>query len=548
MMDVRDILARLGKLKSEHLDWQSLWGECARYCLPNAAPIGDIRAKTRGTAKKMPIDTTGVDCAEKLASWLYSSTVYQGEKWFDLRASGVDIVTKQPDALLNQFLESARDAVLETINASNFIQVYQQFLRSYAIFGTGIFYSEFDGDGNLFCRNFNVFENIYVAENNLGEIDTVYREFQYTARQAVQEFGLKNVSADIQKAYASNETIDTRFTFLHAVFPRAERDKRKTDKLNKRFADVYVEIKTKKLVREGGHDTFPYCVPRFFNTGEVYGRSAAMSALPSLRAINIATYAYLEGVEFACRPMVFGNPDTLDSIEVRPGARNPLDGKESPLQLWAPQGDFKSVLEFAAMQRDQVNKLFYVDVFQYIEDRKNMTATEAQLRYDEMIQGFAPVLSNLQSEFFRKFIERIALELCRIGKISVPQTYRKNPLRNSMPAFDVIYTTRLDTKIKGVITGNMRNFIMLVGEFAMGLASAPTAAAYIDSDKYIKQIAQNCDCSNYLLEDKQIEANLEAQKKQAEQREILDKIKDIDVQNTPVQGSAMEQAMRGFMQ
>ena len=538
-MNVKDILSRLSSLKGEHLAWHGIWEDCARYCLPNAVPIGGI--KTRGTQKKMPIDTTGVDCAEKLSSWLYSSTVYQGEKWFDLRAMGVDLVTKKPDTLLNRFLEEARDAVLETINASNFIQVYQQFLRSYAIFGTGIFYSEFDSDGNLFCRNFNVFDKIYLAENNLGEIDTVFREFEYTARQAVQEFGYGNVSSEIRKAFDKDKTKDRRFSFLHAVYPRGDkfRDKRKTDKLNKAFADIYIEIKTEHVVREGGHDTFPYCCPRFFNTGEVYGRSAAMSAYPSLRAINIATYAYLKGVEFACRPMVFADSDTLDSIEIKPGAKNPLDGKEAPLQLWSPHGDVKSALEFAEMQRAQVNKLFYVDVFQYLEDRKNMTATEAQLRYDEMIQGFAPVLANLQSEFFRRFIERIALELCRIGFIQVPHAYRKHPKRNALPGFDVIYTTRLDTKIKGVITGNMRNFIMLVGEFAMGLASAPTAAAYIDADKFIKTIAQNCDCSNYLLEDKQIEANLEAQRKQAQEKAILDKIKDIDVQNTPVEGSEM---------
>lgn len=543
-MNVKDILARLNSLKSEYLAWTGIWEDCARYCLPNAVPIGGI--KTRGTRKKMPIDTTGVDCAEKLSSWLYSSTVYQGEKWFDLRARGVDFVTKQPDALLNRFLEDARDSVLETINASNFIQVYQQFLRSYAIFGTGIFYSEFDSDGNLFCRNFNVFDKIYIAENNLGEIDTVFREFEYTARQAVQEFGYANVSNDIRKAFDKEDTKDTRFPFLHAVYPRSDkfRDKRKTDKLNKAFADIYIEVKGERVVREGGHDFFPYCVPRFFNTGETYGRSAAMSALPSLRAINIATYAYLEGVEFACRPMVFAESDTLDAIDIKPGAKNPLDGKESPLQLWSPHGDVKSALDFAQMQREQVNKLFYVDVFQYLEDRKNMTATEAQLRYDEMIQGFAPVLANLQSEFFRRFIERIALELCRIGLIQVPQAYRKHPKRNALPGFEVIYTTRLDTKIKGVITGNMRNFIMLVGEFAIGLGQAPAAAAYIDADKFIKTIAQNCDCSNYLLEDKQIQANLEAQKKQAQEAAMVNKIKPIDVQNTPVEGSAMDKIGR----
>lgn len=545
MPNVEDILKRLSSIKSEHGNWTAIWEDCARYCMPNASPIGDIRAKARANKKKMPIDTTGVDCAEKLAAWLYSSTVYQGDKWFDLKSKSPDPVTQKPDSQLNAFLENARDIVLQEISTSNFIQVYQQFLRSYVIFGTALIYIEFDQFGNFSAKNFNVTDNIYISENSEGEIDTVFREFAFTARQAVEEFGYENVSSDIQKAYDKPASKDERFNFLHAVFPRERRDRRKTDRLNKPFADFYIEVNAKKIVREGGHDFCPYITSRFFNTGEIYGRSAAMSAIPSLRAINIAVYAYLEGVEFACRPMVFAPSETIEKMELKAGALNPYDSNDAQLVLWSPNGDFKSVLEFAQLQREQVQKLFYTDVFQYIEDRKNMTATEAQLRYDEMIQGFAPVLANLQSEFFKKLIERITIELCRIGKIFVPHAYRKNPKRNSIPDFEVIYTTRLDTKLKGVISGNMRNFIMLVGEFVMALAQAPTAAAYIDSDKFIKTIADNCDCSNFLLEDEQIQKNLLSQSESAAQKTIADKVKPIDLQQAPVKGSAIDLMLNG---
>lgn len=546
--NAENLLKRLAALRAEHMKWRSVWDDCARYCMPLSAPLGDIKAKSRGGKKKMPIDTTGVDCAEKLAAWLYSSTVYQGDRWFSLKAQGLDAASRQPDVLLNSFLQGIVDEVLNVISSSNFIPIYQQFLRGYLIYGTGVFYSEFDENGDFLCRSYNITDNIYIAENSDGIVDVLFREFSFSARQAVQEFGYANVPKEVRDSFNSDAEKERRYNFVHCVYPRSdnERDRRRTDRLNKAYADVYIELSSKKICREGGHDKFPFCVPRFFNTGEIYGRSASMSAVPALRAINIAMYAYLEGVEFTCRPMIFAPSDVIDDIQIRAGAKNPYDAQDGTLKLWSPSGDLRSPLDFAEMQRAQVQKLFYTDVFQYLEDRKNMTATEAKLRYDEMIQGFSPVLANLQTEFFRKLIERIIHELCRIGRIQVPKIYRKNPNKNEISGFEVIYTTRLDTKIKGVISANMRNFVMLASEFIAGLGNAPTLAAYIDAGKYLKTLADNCDCSVFLLPQKEIEKNLAAQQESQQSQQLMGKIKDFDLQKAPMPGSAMAMMQEGM--
>lgn len=543
--EAEKLLRRRGTLKAEHLNWRGVWDECARYCMPLAAPVSDITVKTRGGKKKMPVDTSGVEYSEKLSAWLYSSTVYSGEKWVSFRARLKDSGTRQPDVALNSFLQEAAYKVLETISDSNFVQIYQQFLRGYVAFGTGVFYSEFDEDGRLQCRHWNITDGICIAENSRGEIDTVFREFVYSARQAVQEFGYDEVSADIRKAYDSENERDKTFNFLHCVFPRTERNPHKKGKLDKKFADVYIEIGRKKIVREGGHDSMPYQIPRFYNTGEVYGRSPAMSAIPAMRAINIAMCAYMEGVEFSARPVGFFPSDTLDDIEIKPGAKNPWDSESGDIKLWSPTGDLRSPLDFADMMRGAVQRIFYNDVFQYLEDRKNMTATEAQLRYDEMIQGFAPVLANLQSDFFGPFLERIAMELCVNGTLDVPTAYRKDAEKNVMPDFEVVYTTRLDTKIKGVLNGNMRNFAMLVGEFAQIVASVPLIAAYIDSDKYIKMLADNCDCNDILQSEEEIKKGLDAMNIQQQQQALMGKVDNINLQETPAPGSALDILMKG---
>jgi hypothetical protein len=57
----------------------------------------------------------------------------------------------------------------------------------------------------------------YIQENVNGKVDTLYRKYKLTARQAVQEFGEKNVGEKILTA--AKEKPDQKFNFIHAVEP-----------------------------------------------------------------------------------------------------------------------------------------------------------------------------------------------------------------------------------------------------------------------------------------------------------------------------------------
>lgn len=540
------ICRRFGALRGEHAKWSAVWQDCARFTLPNSAPLGIFAPKTRGAQKRQPIDTTGVACLTKLASWLFSCTIYQGEQWFDLKAvrkrvNGVEVV----DSALDRVMQEASRTTLEVISNSNCIPVYQRFLRGYCCFGTGAFYSEFGGNGELICRQWNVPEGICIAENSKGAVDTVFRAFEYTARQAVQEFGAENVSEDVRKAAASETEQEARFTFIHAVYPRVRRDRKKTNPENKPFASVYVEEKAKKVVMEGGYDTMPYQTPRFYDTGEIYGRSPAMSAIPALKSINIAIWSYLKNVEGSAKPIVFAPSDIADKMSLEFGSINPWDSGAGEIKIWSPVGDMKSPLEFAAQKKSEVEGIFYNDVFQYLEDRKNMTATEAQLRYDEMIQGISPVLANLHAEFFSPFITRVARELFARGRISIPRQYLDK--ENGMPKFEVVYNTRLDTKLKGVLNANIINFVRMVGELIVAVGQAPLAGAYLDMDKIIKLYARNNNVSNDALKaDDEIAEALEVLGEQQQQQQAQGMFNKIDLQKTPEKGS-MQDTMVNLM-
>lgn len=543
-MTAESIIKRLGKIKSRHTNFIGVWADCARYCVPNASPFSSSVAKTVGGKKRQPIDIQGVLCNNTLAAFLYANTIYSKEQWFDLKAmkkevEGIEVADEE----LNKVLEQAAKKTLEVISASNCVPIYQRFLRNYCGFGTAAFYSEFNSNNELICRQFDI-SNIYIAENSKGIVDSVFREFEYTARQAVQEFGEENLSEEIKKAASSNNDQDKLFTFIHAVFPRKKRIKGKKTPDNMPFASVYVELNAKKVVLEGGYKTMPYQTPRFYDTGETYGRCPAMDALPALRSLNSAQWGYLKNVEGQTKPILFAPEEVFDKMSLEFGSINPWNSQNGDIKVWTPTGDIRSPLEYIQQRKEEISKVFYNDVFQYLEDRKNMTATEAQLRYEEMIQAVSPVLANLQSEFFSPLIKRVVLELFDRKQILIPEQYLSKD--GKLPDFEVVYVTRLDTKLKGVLNANLLNFVRMLAEISATLAQVPNAAAFVNFEQIVKILAHNCNVSAEVLNSAEdVKQALEAMNQQAQMAQIQNMFKQIDVQKTPEKGSAQDLMLNG---
>ena len=108
-------------------------------------------------------------------------------------------------------------------NETNFnTEVHEMYLDLCSIGTAALFVEEgsngFDTDGIHFnCLHI---AEYYIQESIDGKVDTLYRKYKLTARQAVQEFGFDNVGEKIQTA--SKERPDHKFNFIHAVEPTAD--------------------------------------------------------------------------------------------------------------------------------------------------------------------------------------------------------------------------------------------------------------------------------------------------------------------------------------
>jgi len=189
------------------------------------------------------------------------------------------------------------------------------------------------------------------------------------------------------------------------------------------FESVYVGIKDKNVIDEGGFPEFPYAVPRWSTTsGEVNGRGVGTEILPHVRVLNRQMADFTELGNKHANP----SREILESFEgeysVIPGSTNFVSEIPSSYVNPGLQGNFPVTDKIIEMQRDIVHKAFKRDVFVLFADLKGDRRTTVEIR-ERKLEGLRRVgqpVSRIQSELLEPQIIRTLHLLIRNGEIPPP--------------------------------------------------------------------------------------------------------------------------------
>jgi hypothetical protein len=285
----KSIIKRYDKLKGQRGTWENHWTEIAERVLPRYSTTfnsGDT-SLTKGEKKtEKMFDSTAALGLERFAAAMESMLTPRSSKWHRLQASD-DYLNRDRETQL--WFEQANNILFKARYAPNANYASQQH-ESYmglGAFGTGAIFIDSHDAGGLRYSAINLAEILFDT-NHQGIIDTAYRKFKLTARQMKQRLEMgrfKNIPVAAEKALENDP--DKQFEILHCIRPRAEVDPSKFDYRGKPFASYYVSCTEDMQLSEGGFNKFPYAISRYVTApGETYGRSPAMTALPSIKVLN----------------------------------------------------------------------------------------------------------------------------------------------------------------------------------------------------------------------------------------------------------------------
>ena len=466
------IVKRFDYIKSRRDNWDTHYQELADYMLPRKADI--VKKRSRGE-KRMELiyDGTALQSIDLMAAFLHGMLTSGAAPWFHLDIKDTDI---NRDDEVREWLQDTSMRMMRAFNQSNFETEVHETYIDLVVFGTSCMFIEMD-KGNLRFSTRHISE-FYAQEDQFGMVNTVFRLYKMTAEQAVERFGIDNVSDYIKKKIEKNP--DEEVEILHAVMPRTERNVTKADNKNMPFMSVYICMQTKMIMSEGGFSELPYVVPRFLKaTGEVMGRSPAMTALPDVKMLNLMSKTIIQAAQkMIDPPLLVPDDGFLLPIRTQPGGLNFFRaGSRDTITPLTTGANIPIGLNMEEQRRAAIRQAFYVDQILF-SGSPGMTATEVIQRQEERMRVIGPVLGRLMNEMLRPMIDRVFALMLRENMLATPPEILQGR------DIDIEYVSPLAKAQKS----NSLNNTMRALEILLPLAQSLPVGDHLDPDGLVEHV------------------------------------------------------------
>lgn len=362
--------------------WLSRWKTAMRYTIPT----DDIDTATL-------FDATASDAVDNLAASMYSLLTPPESLWINL--------VRESD--LSPDTENATNMLRAHLNDSNFYTTVHQCYLDLVVLGTA-------------C--------LFMAENPLGSDSA----FSFTA------IPMKDIAILPGMVFhtTSLPACDLMERYPTLVLPNHMKDTVKNnpqtpirlvqsliDKDFVAWVDVGGDFEN-NIVARGTFETNPYIIFRWsVVSGELYGRSPVLRALPDIKTANKVVELVLKNATIAVSGIWQADDDgviNLSNINLTPGAIIPKAVGSSGLTPLSSGADFDVSQIILRDLRDRIRHSLLADRLGLLSD-KEMTATEILARNSDMVRILGATYGRLLHEFIRPLCERGLQILSRRGLI-----------------------------------------------------------------------------------------------------------------------------------
>lgn len=217
---------------------------------------------------------------------------------------------------------------------------------------------------------------IYVERDAEGNPMRVHKKFMLSAEQALNKWGNK-APPMVKEAMAETKPNRAKqFEFIHIVEPNRSRKRDLITADGMPLKACHFSCADRMAFETGGYWTMPRTVSCFVRSlREDYGRSRAMTAMPTIRAIQVMMQMRVLGVERGVRPTLLAMDDDLDQQVIDFGPDGiiwgGLDERGNPtLQQLYQQLDNSSAENLHAQLYTVIDKAFYKDLLQIHRELK----------------------------------------------------------------------------------------------------------------------------------------------------------------------------------
>ena len=483
MSRAEDLIAMYNFELSKAMTFRTLYQNTADLIFPHENSI--TRMEHPGREKTEIVDQTGVMAAIEMTNGLSVNLFPPGQRFYnvvmsDRRLNKIESV-KRTLGMITEISHEKR------VN-SNFMLQANETLRSITVFGTGNMFSEWVPGIGLNYRDYDVGQYL-IMENTKGLVDTILIKFPKTARQATQEWP-DGAGKSVAEAMIEPKNRNKIFWFLRVIRPREKRNPRFTDNLNMPFESIDISFKDKTEIAVGGFNEFPHFVTRWSKSStEIWGRGQGTVALPSVRELQVVKKDFTEAANKHNNPALEVLESFEGEVKVFAGAMNYVTeiGSIKAIDRNA-LGNFPTSKDFLEMERDEIRKTMFNDIFIMLRDLKGDRRNELEIRarLTEGLERLSWPIGRIQQEWLSPMVTRDILLLMRNGQLP--------PLPPEMQgkSFKIEYLGRLALELNSQQSKGWQQWAAIGAEFE---ATFPGITDNIDIDGGFRRLGETLGAS-----------------------------------------------------
>jgi len=539
---VQEIKNQLEYLKTERAKREEDWKEVQKYVAPSAFNWDNPGDKTPKRTKRFTGKPTNY--LKTLRSGIIGYSISPNIAWQKIGLENFDISSGYG---VKDWLENVEKTLYSEFNRSNLYPQASKFVENAALFGFSVMLiDEQLADNKVRYLNLNINE-LFLDVNEYDEVDTVYRRYVMTLKNAAAFFGEENLHSTRREDLKDKNKWNSDVTIIHAVYKRQEFDKDNKSAKNMPYASLYIDENQDWLIEESGYQDFPFAVFIWDRiNGTAYGDSPAIQSLDDVKMLNIANESRLKIAQYAAEPSLNVPNVMKEDVNVVPGGFNYY---ASPNEIISPINTGQNYPISVDIQKEMENNVkdwFHVDFFLALMNERpsNVTATYVMELQGEKAAVLSDLVVNLNAAL-SKIIQRSFDILWRQRKLPPPP----EALSGSPAMLKVDFMGPLaQAQKKFHESSGIGQGIGLIGAVAR---MSPEALDVIDFDQTLKSGLEGMGFpQNAIREDKDIEAlrqqRAEAQAQMQQQAMAMQQqeqiAKNYDKLNEPVkQGSAIDE-------
>lgn len=496
---LRLMLGRYDAAKLKRIHYNKIWNDISTYIVPSlnnnfnisttaATGYSQDAISTYIRNSNLVYDATAIIACNKIAGALYSFTNNPSLKWYqyDLPISkdpSYQAVKKKRTT--KEWLNRRRDVTIQYLNkamASCSNTLYNEAIG----YGTSSIFLRETFDSNIMIGKCISLETLYIGEDENGIVNTIFREFELSATNAVSKFGAENVHPEVLKD--SEHKPDALVKYVHVCAPNKWAILDSEASKDKPFLDIYIDLQNKVIVHHSGFDEFPYGIARMnVPSNAPYGVSPGMMVLPDVKTVNVFEKINIDvGNKAGTPPMHMMVDNYVTPFSMVPGAINLYNdpqGMAQPLQTVGNVNIMENALE---RKKAAIKEGFFNDL---LTPAKGHTTYEVQEEQLLQMKLMAPWQGGFELELYEPLIRRAEGILDRVGNVlpEAPEDVLALYPGKKLPPLTVIHTSPLSLAQKQSVLQAIDRTI----QFAGGLA----ALGGMDSIEVAKTISYYAETS-----------------------------------------------------